>query len=344
MIRNGKTLKVALDPDPEYIVTLVGESYNKFVQNLENKFPGYGRETARLLANKRDSLYNEFEVPKKNSDKMRKIKSPHDVLKHLQKQLALFVAAQFQNHPSSHGFVRGKSPRTAAEAIQKSGNLAEKEVTNVDIKGAFPSITGRVIRKMLRHDTKTSLSPWQINILSKIATGENDRLSTGSPASPVIFNWRLTSFDNELEKASTKRNWSIVRYADDLSVAHYRNEKGKVVELLKRMLDPLGLEIEKSKLKTYRREYKVVLGLIVTRTSIFTLRKVRRSLRGLANRFKGIYVEEVKNRYTHEEAGKIRAKIPYEAARRKKSAEASLGGHCAYLIGIDRPRKIISTL
>jgi hypothetical protein len=331
--------KIAVELDPVQIVALIGKCYNEFVQNAETLFPGEGREFVRLLVNKRDRLYHDFEISKRNTDKKRLITAPCEILKCLQKGLSKLVAEQFENHDISHGFVKGRSTRTAAEALKKVGNIIEKETTNIDVQGAFPAISGRVIRKMLRHDSKIEFTNWQIVILSKIATRENDKLSTGAPSSPVIFNWRLTSFDKEISAAAKKRGWSIVRYADDISVVHYRTQKREAIELVKRMLEPLGLEIERRKLKTYKSGYIAALGLVITDNNIRIRRSARRKMRGLANRFRGKCLEAAQNIYTHRDAGEIRRRLPEKFAGMKHSVTATLAGYCAYLIGIDRPVK-----
>jgi hypothetical protein len=150
----------------------------------------------------------------------------------------------------------------------------------------------------------------------------------------------MTSFDNELEKAAGARSWTIVRYADDITIVHYRTQKKEAVELVIRMLAPLGLQIERKKLKTYKSGYVKALGLVVTDTSIKIVRKARRTMRGLARKFLGKSVLKVKNAYSHEEAGQIRQRMNDRFARLKYSTTAVLAGYCAYLIGIDRPRRL----
>jgi hypothetical protein len=267
---------------------------------------------------------------------MRLITAPTEILKILQTGLSNFVEEQFVSHPESHGFVKGRCPRTAAESLKRVKNKNEKQVTNIDIQGAFPSITGAAVRSLLRHDSKVELTHWQINILSKIATRQNDRLATGSPSSPILFNWRLTKFDHEVEAAAKKRGWHVVRYADDISVSHYQTQKREAIELIMRMLKPLGLRIERRKLRTFKSGYTLALGLVITDDSIQIVRAARRTMRGLVNRFAG-KLGEAKNHYTHHDAGRIRRVIPEKFARMKYSTSAVLAGYCAYIIGIDRP-------
>jgi hypothetical protein len=331
-----KPNKNAIELSPEQIIALIGKSYKEFVYNVETLFPGSGKDFCRLLVNSRDKLYYDFEIAKRSSKKMRLITAPSEILKILQSGLSNFAETQFVNHPESHGFVKGRCPRTAAESLKRVKNKNEKQVTNIDIQGAFPSITGAVVRSMLRHDTDVHLTPWQVNVLGKIATRQNDVLATGAPSSPILFNWRMTRFDHEVEAAAKKRGWHVVRYADDISVSHYQTQKREAIELIKRMLKPLGLRIERRKLKTFSHGYTLALGLVITDDSIQIVRAARRTMRGLVNRFAGKYGETT-NHYTHEDAGRILRQMPKKFARMKHSTSAVLAGYCAYIIGIDRP-------
>jgi hypothetical protein len=316
------------------IVSVVGSNYKEFVRNLTDLFPDKGAALARTLANgKQDGLYRKGTVYKKRAKirKARIVYSPVKPLKRLQKMLDVFVRQQFTDHESSHGFVTGRSTRTAAEAVKAEKNLNEKEVTNIDVRGAFQSITGRVIRKMLRHDTKVSLNNWQINIITKLATTSNDRLATGAPSSPAIFNWRMTAADLELEKLNTPRNWRAVRYADDISVIHYRTQKQEVIRKVVNLLSAFGLAIERKKLKTFRTQTKIITGIVIRFGELGMPRKLRRIHRALAHKI-GNYYTAVKtgNRYGAEELHRQIKSIPTDLTRQKGSIEAQLVGFAAY--------------
>ncbi len=337
--KNQASYDVASELTPDHILSLLGESYNECAWNFEREFPGIGRTFVQLLVNKRDRLYHSFKIPKRNTDEKRTISAPNHLLKAIQRGLAKMVEGQFENHEISHGFVKGRSPRTAAEVIKRIPHLISKCSTNIDIKGAFPSITGKAIRSLLRHDANLGLSNWKINILSKLATRENDRLSTGSPASPVIFNWRLSKFDGEIKAATNKRGWRVIRYADDITIVHEIGEKREAIELVVRMLRPLGLQIERRKLKSYKSGYTFILGLIVTPQTIRARRVTRRTMRGLAHSYAHL-LGKAKNVYSHSDAGIIRSLLPDCFKAMRGSLTAKLAGHAAYLIGVDRPMKI----
>jgi hypothetical protein len=315
------------------IVSVVGNNYKEFVRNLTDLFPSKGAALAGMLARgKQDQLYRTGTVYKKRAKvrKARTVYSPVKPLKRLQRMLDVFVRQQFNDHESSHGFVTGRSTRTAAEAVKNEKNLNEKEMTNLDVKGAFPSITGRVIRKMLRYDAKVSLNNWQINIITKLATTSNDRLATGAPSSPSIFNWRMTAVDHELEKLTTPRAWKTIRYADDISIIHYRTQKSEVISQVVNLLNKFGLTVERKKLKTYRHNTKIITGIVVRFEKLGIPRKIRRIQRAIAHQLGHCYkAVKARNRYDASELHKLIEAIPPEV-RRKDSIEAQQVGFAAY--------------
>jgi hypothetical protein len=290
-----------------------------------------------LANNKQDALYSNFDVYKKRcrKRKARKIWSPARILKLIQGDLDRFVRLQYTANTHSHGFEGGRSTRTAAEHIKNIPNLNEKEVTNIDIAGAFPAITGRQIRSLLRHKCNADFSNWQINILAKIATTSNDRLATGSPCSPAFFNWRLTSLDAELEEATEARNWDYVRYADDISVVHYRCQKSSAIRLVIKLLRKLDLFIARDKLKTYRKYRKRILGLIVTPDTIELPRQIRRTFRSLLWHI-GAKNFLILNKFSLTDAYEIIKTQDKALTRIKGTIEAQITGFAAYVIHAKR--------
>jgi hypothetical protein len=327
---------LAKSPLPD-IITIIGNDYNGFVRNLEKNFPGKGQFIARLVTTNQDRLYKTFDVYKKrgNTKKARKVYSPVKILKRLQKSLAVFAENQFESHPSSHGFVRGRSTRTAAEQVNGTANINEKEVTNLDVKGAFPAVSGRALRSLFRHKTKTKLNAWQVYILSKIACNSEDRLATGAPSSPILFNWRLTAADHEIERAFKKKNWSFIRYADDISVIHYRTQKREAIELTMRILRKFDLSIERSKLKTYHKTLKKIVGLNVQLGEITIPRSIRRTTRAITHKLKGIGLIS-RNSYTVGQSYYNLRLIDRETAKQRGSTEAQAAGFMAYVIHVHR--------
>jgi hypothetical protein len=327
---------LAKSPLPD-IITIIGNNYNEFVRNLEKQFPDKGQYIARLITSNQNRLYKTFPVYKKrgNTKKARTVYSPVGILKKLQKRLATFAESQFESHPNSHGFTNGKSTRTAAEQIKGTAHINEKEVTNLDIKGAFPAISGRALRSLLRHKTKTQLNAWQVYILSKIACNSEDRLATGAPSSPILFNWRLTAADFEIERAFKKRNWDFIRYADDISVIHYRTQKREAIELMIKILRKFDLRIERSKLKTFHKTLKKVVGLNVQYGEITIPRRIRRTIRAMTHQLKDVGLLS-RNSYTVGQGFYNLKRFIKGTTRKRGTIEAQTAGFMAYVIHVHR--------
>jgi hypothetical protein len=178
---------------------------------------------------------------------------------------------------------------------------------------------------------KTPLSNWQINILAKIATTSNDRLATGAPSSPAFFNWRMTSADQQLEDICSTRGWKAVRYADDITIVHYRTQKKEVIRLTINLLSKIGLSIERKKLKTYRKEVKKITGIIIQDGKLGIPRQLRRIHRAIAHQLSWKYPKvAAKNRYEATELYRQIWAIPFPEARKKDSSTAQLCGFAAY--------------
>jgi hypothetical protein len=339
MVNKKSPELIAFENDPIDILTILGNNYQHLVRILEGYFPGKGKYVVQALVNgKADDLYSNFFVIKKRSKdgKKRLIFNPSGILKAIQEKLDRQLRLEFENHTNSHGFVTGRSTRTAAEEILKTEHINEKELTNIDVAGAFPAITGKVVRSLLRHKAKTAFSNWQINIIAKIACTSADRLATGAPSSPTIFNWRLTTFDHELEKAIESKGWKFIRYADDISIVHYRTQKKEAISTVIKLLKPLGLEIERKKLKSYHRNLKKIVGLNIQAGKISIPRKIRQTARALAFYLKD-YGIKTQNAYTVPESLSNIGKLPFALRRTKGSLEAQLGGFFAYYIHALRP-------
>jgi RNA-directed DNA polymerase len=324
--------------DPLSIITIVGKSYKEFCYNLELVFPGKGIYIARqLCGNRQDSLYRCFDAYKRrgNTKKARKIYSPVSILKELQKLLVTFAEDQFVSHPCSHGFVKGRSTRTAAEQLKATPNINEKEITNIDIKGAFPAVSGKKVRSLLRHKTNQKLTPWQVNVISKIACNSNDALATGSPCSPILFNWRLTTADYELEYAFKKHGWTFIRYADDISVIHSRTEKKLVIKTVITILNKFDLVIAREKLKTYHNNLKKIVGINLQFGELSIPRKIRRSMRALTHQLRNSGV--ISANQIHKGLALYNLKrIDRSLIKEKGTIEAAAAGFMAYVIHVER--------
>jgi hypothetical protein len=137
--------------------------------------------------------------------------------------------------------------------------------------------------------------------------------------------------DAELEKATETRNWDFVRYADDISIVHYRTQKNQAIRLVIRLLKKFDLYIAREKLKTYRKYRKRILGLIVTPDSIEIPRQLRRIFRRILWKL-GIKEFCILNKFSLTDAFTIIKMQDEVLTRIKGSLEAQAAGFAAYVV------------
>jgi hypothetical protein len=141
----------------------------------------------------------------------------------------------------------------------------------------------------------------------------------------------MTAADHELEKLNTPRAWRAIRYADDISIIHYRSQKSEVIRKVVNLLSAFGLEIERKKLKTFRTPTKIITGIVIRFGELGMPRKLRRIHRAIAHKIGTCYqAVRPSNRYDAAELHRQIKSIPTELQRQKGSIEAQLVGFAAY--------------
>jgi hypothetical protein len=164
-----------------------------------------------------DKKYIEFEIPKKNG-KTRKIKSPVDQLKHLQRRLADLlnncldeISLETKQGSLSHGFRKNHSIITNA-----NNHKNKRYVFNIDLKDFFPSINFGRVRGFFIKNRNFSLNEKVATVIAQIAC-HNNELPQGSPCSPVISNLIGHLLDIRLVNLAKNGKCTYSRYADDLT-------------------------------------------------------------------------------------------------------------------------------
>jgi|TARA_B110000037_G_scaffold141158_1_gene159579 hypothetical protein len=238
--------------------------------------------------------YIEFKIPKK-SGKKRKIETPDELLKRVQKLINYILQIIFEpySHYSSNGFLFGKGIiRNAKPHINK------KYVLNLDIKDFFPSINFRRVKVVLE------LNPFNLKdererisfIIANICTYKN-HLPQGVPTSPILSNIVTQRLDRKLTKESLNLNIKYTRYADDLTFSSNQNILNqsfikKVERIVK--LENFELNNDKTRLQTSMQRQQVT-GLIVNE-KLNIKRKYLQKVRAMLNNWdKGglMYAEQI---------------------------------------------------
>ncbi|WP_341356785.1 retron Ec67 family RNA-directed DNA polymerase/endonuclease [Rossellomorea sp. y25] len=215
-----------------------------------------------------NNLYTSFEIHKKNGG-IRKINTPIDELKDIQKKLAKALYLHIENKQEkenniSHAFEKNKSIITNAR-IHRNKRL----VLNIDLENYFESIHfGRVRGFFIKN--KDFLLPIEVATVIAQITCYKGKLPQGSPSSPIISNLISKILDNRLLKIANKFKVNYSRYADDLTFS--TNDK-KFLDLQKEFHEEISKEIElagfkineKKKRLQYKNSRQVVTGLVVNK-------------------------------------------------------------------------------
>lgn len=209
------------------------------------------------LTNKR-SLYRIYPI-KKSNGKVRIIQAPCEGLKKAQKELSRKLES-FAVSEHCHGFKKGSSVSDAAIM-----HTDKRWIIKIDITDFFPSIT----KSML-----TFLSEYE----QELAT-LNNRLTQGSPCSPIISNIVMYELDQFLHHNFKDIDVAYSRYADDITISGNNAPSWEYVHMVSAELRKRGLRVNQSKVKfMFANGRQNVLGVIVN-DKLSIDRKVRHQLR-----------------------------------------------------------------
>lgn len=168
--------------------------------------------------------YRTFKIPKKNGEE-RTINAPVKELKDIQKKISkllqdclntIYIVEDKRDHNKeivsiSHGFLRGKSIITNAQAHRN-----KRYVLNVDLTDFFGKIHYGRVYGFFINNKHFQLSEIVAHAISNIVCYK-DGLPQGSPASPVISNLIGGIMDIRLACMAKKHGLFYSRYADDLT-------------------------------------------------------------------------------------------------------------------------------
>ncbi len=224
-----------------------------------------------------ENKYFEFSIPKKNGGE-RKIKSPGEKLKKLQKKVAKLLndcleeILSVHKQSLSHGFRRKHSIITNARKHKK-----KRHVFNVDLENFFPSINFGRVRGFFIKNNHFLLQPAVATVIAQIAC-HNNSLPQGSPCSPVISNLIGHLIDIRMVNLAKKAKCTYSRYADDLTFSTNKKEFPELIatneivdsnkwfasEILEKEIFKLGFEINRSKTSLQNKTSRqIATGLVV---------------------------------------------------------------------------------
>jgi RNA-directed DNA polymerase len=154
-------------------------------------------------------------VIKRRDGGSRLIQEPRLAVKELQlKALAFMKQHQDDSKPCVHGFVKGRSILTNAEA---HCDRQPTFVLNIDLTDFFPSITFFRVRGALQK-APFGFSHEVSTVLAHLCT-LNGTLPQGAPTSPYLANLVCRSLDRDLMRLAQRHQAFYTRYADDITIS-----------------------------------------------------------------------------------------------------------------------------
>jgi RNA-directed DNA polymerase len=153
--------------------------------------------------------YRIFDL-KKRSGGFRRISTPDNSLKIIQRKLNQVLHAVYGGRSPVHGFVRKRSIRSNAER-----HIGAEWILNFDLADFFPSIHFGRVKGLFGH------KPYNLPDEAALALAQiccHDRvLPVGAPTSPIVANMVCGRLDAEMKALAKQYGCMYTRYADDIT-------------------------------------------------------------------------------------------------------------------------------
>ena len=182
--------------------------------------------------------YKVYTIAKRNSEETRLIAHPSKELKFVQRLMIDQLAPNLPIHSAATAYIKGKSIKDNALP-----HASKKYLLKMDLKNFFPSIKPDLFFKECRYH-KIELSDIDKSLLEgflfwKTRRSNHLKLSIGAPSSPLISNFILYRFDDEISKMCDVEGVTYTRYADDLTFS--TNKKGTLLSYQTKVRRIIGI-------------------------------------------------------------------------------------------------------
>lgn len=182
--------------------------------------------------------YKVYTIAKRNSEERRVIAHPSKELKFVQRLIINQLEPKLPVHPSATAYIKGKSIKDNALPHANS-----KYLLKMDLKNFFPSIKPELFFKECRHHgielTNVDKSLLEGFLFWKTRRSNKLTLSIGAPSSPMVSNFILYRFDEEMSKLCLAEGVRYTRYADDLTFS--TNQKGTLLSFQAKVRRVIGI-------------------------------------------------------------------------------------------------------
>src|SRR5690349_16295187 len=229
--------------------------------------------------------YEEFDIPRRSTERPRRISAPIKPIKDLQKRLAVILNDCFSPMPNVHGYVEGRSPVSNARIHKR-----REWLLRFDLKDFFPSINfGRVLGVFSNYPFDY---PHDVAVMLAQLCCHNNQLPQGSPVSPVISNLICRGLDKELATLAKSERSYYSRYADDICISTDRRTFPAFLakrttagvelgEKLNNIVEKHGFNINNEKTYLLRRTQRQRVTGLVVNEKVNVPRDYVRNLRNL---------------------------------------------------------------
>lgn len=235
-----------------------------------------------------DTLYETFEIPKKNGG-CRVINAPKKDLKDIQKKLAEalsehqnIVWRKYRKTPGvSHGFEKEKSIVTNAKIHRN-----KKFIMNIDLEDFFDSFHFGRVKGFFEKNRNFMLSEKVAMVIAQLSCYRGT-LPQGAPTSPIITNLICTILDMRLLKIAKENKLDYTRYADDLTFStNYKNYPEihtKIYSEISEEIERAGFRINPTKTRVqFEKSRQEVTGLTVNK-KVNVKKEYFKNTRAMAN-------------------------------------------------------------
>lgn len=202
-----------------------------------------------------DSLYREFDIPKKNGG-VRRVENPGRPLKLAQAKIARILS---RIEPPDYLYCPVKGRCYVSNAAQHVGN---RVIRCLDIKKYFPSTPARRVfwfyHKILKCERDIA------GLLTALTTYQQ-HLPTGSPLSPIMAFFAYYDAWEEIAGFCRRNGYTLTVYVDDCTISGTKVPEKDVWEI-KRIIHGAGLKYHKE--KSYIDRPAEITGVIVGRDGL----------------------------------------------------------------------------
>jgi RNA-directed DNA polymerase len=272
----------------------------------------------------RVSHYLTFARPKRSGGQ-RLIHAPKSGLKAVQRKLLSLLVEKLPVSPHAHGFVKGRSVRTGAEA-----HVGKAVVLRMDLRDFFPTVTYARVRGLLIAlgygfpvaatlavlMTESERQPVEVEGKVYFVPVGPRVCVQGAPTSPALCNALLLKLDRRLAGLARKHGLAYSRYADDLTFSGPELAKAeKVRALATKIIQEEGFQVNAPKTRVQRKGGRQTVTGVTVNQVLGLSRKERRKLRAMIH-------QEASQPADAKRSAHIQGKLAYLSMLNPKQAEA----------------------